>query len=589
MTAPDLPHRPLMEASYENSLMRRYLSKEVHESVVLDDMESDRGWRVAGIGELSYTAEIARTGRHSMQLRIPMRDEEYLRAHSRDGSLTCKQGGSVSATLKFDPPQDWTSLNRISLWVYVQPSAMHSYSFHISFNCEGSVPGPVTPLAVHFIQDLEPGRWNHVVWEIPDLQRDRVAAFSIGQLLRGHGPEEGGTATYNIDRIDLERVDSETYRGWRVAPGKIAFNHVGYRPSGPKVAFAGDTGTEEFELVAARNGETAARFPVKEITNERGRFQELDFSAFTEPGRYFLRCGDSASRPFEIAEELWYGTIEKALNSYYGLRCGFPVPGVHGVCHADLRGKRGDTLKVINGGWHDAGDLSQGSHRTGASLYGMLRTYAELRRRDLQPELRERLLEEAGWGLDWLLKTRFGSGYRITWVTGRIYTDNEIGTIDDTIAPARHTAFENFLFAAVAAYAHQVLAEADQDLATRSLAAAVEDYRATLDERSDWSDATRDEAAFGALAAVQLFRSTGEGHYAEEAAEFGRRLLQCQEQRFVDGIPIAGYFYRDALRERVVHDHHLSFEGSPLVALEALCEALPDHEHWMDWYGAALL
>jgi hypothetical protein len=578
-----------METPFEDSLMARYLSKEVHESVVLDDMETDRGWQVTGIGEMAYTAEFVRTGRRSLELRIPMRDEEHLAAHRKDGSLSIGQGGYAAATLPLDPPQDWSGMNRISLWVYVQPTCMHSYSFHIAFSCEGVERGPVTIPPAHFIQDLEPGRWNHVVWEIPEVQRDRVTSFSICQTLRGHGPEEGGVVVYNIDRIDLERVDCEPYRGWEPAPGRIALNHVGYHPTGPKLALTSGTGADEFEVVDARSGQAVARFPVQRMNNERGSFEMLDFGAFTAPGRYFLRCGESATRAFEIAEDVWFGTIDKVLNAYYGLRCGFPVPGVHGVCHGDLQGRRDDMLKVVNGGWHDAGDLSQGSHRTGASVYSMLRIYEELRARDLAPELRERLIEEAGWGLDWLLKTRFGDGYRITWALGRIYTDNEIGTVDDVVVPARHIAFENFLFAAVAAYAARVLADSDADRAAECLSAAQEDHAATLDARDDWSDATRDEAAFGALASVELYRATGREQYADEAARFGRLLVQCQEQTFVDGIPIAGYFYRDVRREQVVHDHHLSFEGAPLLALEALCDALPDHEEWVDWYGAALL
>ena len=390
MAAAEFPYRPLMEPVYEHSMMKRYLEKEVHESVVLDDMESDRGWRITeGRGDLSYTAEIARTGTRSMQLRIPMRDEEFLRANSVDGSLAAKHGGNVAALLSFATPQDWTAYNRISLWVYVHPGTMHSYSFNLDFRCEGYTHGPTAPLAVHFIQDLEPGRWNHVVWEIPDLPRDKVTGFCIANLLRGHGPEEGGVLTYNVDRIDLERVDGEKYEGWEVAPGRIAFHHVGYRPSGPKVALAGGTGAREFELVDAVSGRTVARYPVRRFSNRRGQFEELDFSAYTESGRYFLRCGQSISGPFNITEDLWYGTIEKVLNFYYGMRCGFPVPGVHGVCHADLRGRRDDVLKVVNGGWHDAGDLSQGSHRTGTSLYGMVRTYEELclrRARRMRPE-----------------------------------------------------------------------------------------------------------------------------------------------------------------------------------------------------------
>ncbi len=374
-----------------------------------------------------------------------------------------------------------------------------------------------------------------------------------------------------------------------MAPGRIAFHHAGYRPTDPKVALATGARAEEFELVEAASGKTAARLPVRPLTTPKGRFEELDFSSFTQLGRYFMRCGGAVSGAFDITEDLWCGTIEKVLNFYYAMRCGFPVAGVHGECHQDLRGRRGDTLKAINGGWHDAGDLSQGSHRTGASLYGMVRTYEELSRRGTHPELRERLLEEICWGLDWLLTTRFGDGHRITWFVAHVYTDNVIGTVDDTIADAHHIALENFLFCAVAAHAARVLAEVEPERAGAALDAAAGDYRATLKRREDWSDATRDEAAFGALAAVQLYRTTGLASYAADAAVFGRLLIECQEQGFVEGIPVAGYYYTDTSRGRIVHDHHLSFEGAPGVALEALCEALPDHEDWMDWYGAALL
>lgn len=589
MTESEFPHRPMMEPAYEDSMMKRYLAKEPRESVLLADMETDAGWRLTGNGEMSYTHERSLTGTRSMRVRIPMRNEDYLSQHSKDGSLKCKQGGNVAVILDFDPPRDWTDYNRISLWVYVHPAEMHSYACNIDFSCEGSTAGPTTPLPVHFVQDMEPGKWNHIVWEIPDLQRDRVTRFAFAQLLRGHCPEEGGTMVYDIDRVELQKVEPTKYRGWSVYRGSIAFHHVGYRPSGPKVAFAGDTGAEEFELVEAETGEPAARFPVKRISNPRGEFEVLDFGDFTEPGRYFLRCGEAASRPFDISEEVLYGTIKKTLNFYYGMRCGFAVPGVHGKCHLDLRGRHGGEMKTIDGGWHDAGDLSQGSHRTGASLYGMLRNYRELCRREVQPELRERLLEEIRWGLDWLLKTRFGDGYRVTWATARIYTDNEIGTLDDTIVKARHTPYENFLSVSVFALAHRALRDADPERAEKCLRAAVDDFRATIDARENWSELSRNEAGFGALAAVQLYRATGEEQYAEQAARFGRGLVECQRQSFADDVPMTGYFYRSNARQRVVHDHHLSFEGAPVVALEALCEAFPEHEDWMEWYGAALL
>ena len=60
-----------MEAAYEDSMMKRYLEKEVLEAVVLDDMETDRGWVHSGIGEDAGLRRMCRVGRPtSMPLSI---------------------------------------------------------------------------------------------------------------------------------------------------------------------------------------------------------------------------------------------------------------------------------------------------------------------------------------------------------------------------------------------------------------------------------------------------------------------------------------------------------------------------------------
>jgi hypothetical protein len=460
-TASSWPQRPLMEATFADSMEYRYLSKQVYESSVVDDMEADGSWSVSGIGTIAYTTQRAKDGKRSLRFRTSMRDEAYLKANRKEGSFAGGQGGNSSARLKLAQPQDWSRFNRISLWVYVHPTSMRTYSFTLGFSCAGAPTGALEPVPTHFVHDLKGGQWNHVVWEIPDYRRDQVAGFAISQTLRGHDPEDEGIVTYDFDQIEVQRVDAEPYEGWEVAPGRIAFQHVGYRPSEEKVAFMSGVSDTQFAVVDAQSDRSAASFPVTTVKNRRGQFQILDFTSFTKPGRYILRCGQVSSRPFAISDDLWYGTIEKALNFYYGQRCGFDVPGVHRACHQDWQGTHEGQTKIINGGWHDAGDLSQGSHRTGMAVYAMLQIYDQLRQRHVRPELQNRVLEEARWGLDWLLKTRFGKGYRITWALGRIYTDNQVGTIDDMVAPAQHVAYENFLFAAVAGYASRVLKDAD--------------------------------------------------------------------------------------------------------------------------------
>ena len=198
-------------------------------------------------------------------------------------------------------------------------------------------------MALHFVHDLQPGAWNHIVWEIPEFQRDQVSAFIISQPMIGLAyPDGDASVTYDFDQLQLELVDADHYEGWDVAPGCLAYQHVGYRPGAEKVALASDATAATFEVLDATSGQPVARFPVQQVENGRGRFQILDFSALTTPGRYQLRCGQHASQPFAIADDLWRGVIEKLLNFFYADRCGFAIPEIHAACHLDLFGQHGD-------------------------------------------------------------------------------------------------------------------------------------------------------------------------------------------------------------------------------------------------------
>jgi len=61
-------------------------------------------------------------------------------------------------------------------------------------------------------------------------------------------------------------------------------------------------------MLDAQSDRSAASFPVTTVKNRRGQFQILDFTSFTKPGGYILRCGQVSSRPFAISDDLWYGT-----------------------------------------------------------------------------------------------------------------------------------------------------------------------------------------------------------------------------------------------------------------------------------------
>ncbi|MBS0000066.1 MAG: glycoside hydrolase family 9 protein [Cyclobacteriaceae bacterium] len=572
-----------------NALMSAWEKKTVHQTRLIDDMEQPAGWQVTGIGEMSYITDRARDGGQSLRFRTSLRDEEHYRQNRSEwDSFNGTQGGRSFVELPFKEPQNWSDFNRISFWIYVHPADMPTYCIYLSFDCEGSIYNAAYPGKSHFVHDLKPGQWNHVMYEIHHLKRDKVTAFRINQMLTGHHPEEEGIVTYDIDQLEIQLVDGDQYEGWEVAPEKFAFNHAGYRPSEQKIAMVGEGAGGSFQLIG-RDGNAVFNGEVQVVRNEQGMFRMLDFSGYEGTGEFRLRTGNLESNPFPIEDQVWVQPLFKAVNFFFCQRCGYAVPGIHLECHKDWQGFYGETKKIINGGWHDAGDLSQGSWRTAMSAYAMMLNLENLEQAGIQAELAGRIREEIAWGLQYLLKTRFGDGYHMSFSVMRIYTDNEVGTIDDVVSPARNIPWENFLTAAVQCQAAVMLKNSHPELAEQSRIASLEDWQAAVDSMNSRDRADYREAAWGATSSIQLSRMTGDEKYIDQAIRFGRLLIQCQEQRFVDGIPITGYFYTSTERNHVIHNHHAAFEEAPLIALTMLCREFPGHEDWMQWYSAAAL
>jgi hypothetical protein len=573
----------------QNSLMSQWEKKNVLDSRLIDDMETETGWKGTGIGEMTYTTDRSKDGKKSLRFRTSLRDEEHYKKNRTEwDSFGGTQGGNASVQLLFAEPQDWSEYNRISFWVYVHPADMMTYCLYLHIENEGTVYNATTPRKDHFIQDLKPGEWNHVLFEIPHLQRDKITEFEINQMLIGHNPEEEGIVTYDIDKLELQKVNTDQYEGWNVAPGTVSFSNIGYRPGDKKVAMAGSGAGNVFQLVD-RSDNIVYSGDVRIIKNENGEFHQIDFSDFSVPGIYAIRTGNLESGRFPIDENIWLQPVFKAINFFFCEKCGYNVPGIHLECHKDWQGFKGDEKKIINGGWHDAGDLSQGSWRTAMATLAMMNNLENLQKRNDVTELADRIRNEIAWGLEWLLKTRFGDGYHMSFSVMRIYTDNKVGTIDDVVSPARNVPWENFLAAAVQCKAAGILEKSHPELAMKSRTAALEDWQAAFSSRSKWDKADYREASWGATSSLHLAKMTGDEKYRECAVMFGKLLVRCQEQLFIDGIPITGYFYENTDRERVIHNYHASFEEAPLIALSMLCRELPDHQNWIDWYSAAVL
>ena len=91
--------------------------------------------------------------------------------------------------------------------------------------------------------------WNHFFFEMPHLQRDKVIKFILTRELTGANPGEYGIATYDFDKLELQRVDADQYEGWTVAPEKFVFDHVGYRPADSKIALMGNNAGDNFQII----------------------------------------------------------------------------------------------------------------------------------------------------------------------------------------------------------------------------------------------------------------------------------------------------------------------------------------------------
>ncbi|MCO5051996.1 MAG: glycoside hydrolase family 9 protein [Verrucomicrobiae bacterium] len=218
----------------------------------------------------------------------------------------------------------------------------------------------------------------------------------------------------------------------------IRANQVGYFGGGAKsaIAFSRAPMPEDFTVVGASN-QVWFHGKTKPITNATwGQFSnhvELDFSKFYTPGQFVLKLGPAHSLPVRISGEPDYESVAHLLEFMRQQRCGFN-PWLNTNCHqADGRTVYGPltngTPIDATGGWHDAGDLLQYLLTSGNATAQMLLAYelspkhwysesyrANHARLHNDPVVHVNalglpgtngipdILDEARWGLDWMLK-----------------------------------------------------------------------------------------------------------------------------------------------------------------------------------------
>jgi glycosyl hydrolase family 9/cellulase-like Ig domain-containing protein len=581
--APAIP----LHAKDEDGAEFRWLQKPVLDSRLLDSMEDLATWSFAGLGGMTLTDAHVKDGHHSLRMRSTTNVAKVDSAGEWE---------DLVATRRF-PGEDWSHYNRISLWVYPDIIGAPAISCSLTLHNDGShkLPDQYNE-GRHESIILKNHVWNHVVWEIAPLDRDRVTALDFAYMLPKKIPDPGDQTILDIDQLELQTVIADHVEGWDVAPGKIAFSHS-YTPGSSKSAIASDLKAREFSVIDSQTGRIVLTKPVEPISTPLGNYQLLDFSAVRDPGNYVIEAGNTQTRPFRIGDDAWRDSIWKSINFMYSERCGTEIPGIHGRCHQDIYTIHDDKRIVVNGGYHDAGDLSATGNTPGM-VYALLSLAENLKRHDADPVLSDRLLEEARWGLNWVLKTRFGDGFRSTGQLVSYWTDGIMGDSDDRFGQAVNNPEWNFRVSGVEALAARVLKDTDPELAHRSLAIAEEDWNYAVEGLKTAPPlaevyGAQDELeriSFGVVASVELYLATHDDRYAQQAIVLGDQVLNSQERTLQPWmIPLTGFFYTGPKRENLFHRFHIGQEQEPIIALIRLCDAFPDHEKWMKWYSAVVL
>lgn len=149
-----------------------------------------------------------------------------------------------------------------------------------------------------------------------------------------------------------------------------------------------------------------------------------DFSALSTPGTYVATIGGMSSPSFPVATSAYNSLYRDALRTFYLIRCGVAIDDAetgiqHPACHTqDAILRDAGTALDLTGGWHNAGDYGKWVHEAAIST-SLLLWLAELNPGGVlqisagTPESNDGipdLLNEARWGLTWLLKMQQPDG-----------------------------------------------------------------------------------------------------------------------------------------------------------------------------------
>lgn len=564
-----------MKVDLNHSAETRWNNKKIEKEQIIYDCNTMDHAEFRGVGEFSYTNEMTFNQKQTMKIKTST-DIEDMRPRP-----------SSSIHISLDK-QNWNEFNRFSVWVYPKSIGFQNFYFHFSIIS--------TTDSVMHAPSLTPNEWNHISFEIPLLKREEVTKIMMGPLLMGCPPEALPEIEVYFSDVKIQKIAEDYVLGWDLED-RIAYSHPGYLVEYEKKALIQHIKTNHFSLVD-KDGQTVFERSIEWMNNEFGKFGVLDFTEFKMQGEYKVVVNNKETEYFLIHNNVYDSSIWKSIHFLKSLRCGDDIEGIHSTCHITHHTAHPDGRLVSdNGGWHDAGDVSQFEICTAEMAHALVDLSKSVK--DSDPTLYKRLLEEARWGLNWLLKTHFKDGYRALSVHYSVWRKNHLDGFDvldpsNTKFPkntAENGPFENFLAAASLAAGAKAFQELDSVFANWCLRTAQADFEFGLDGYKKgiytkrWGKGPEVQVV-GALllAASELFEVTKDNQYIHIAASYTKILSDSQQSTYPNwDRPLRGFFFEDPTHKTLFTFEHRGHEQTPITGLVRLAEVAPNHPDKHKW------
>lgn len=396
--------------------------------------------------------------------------------------------GTVHAKFILDR-ENWENFNCLTFYIKPDCDGSRIVNMNLEVKNEGDikVPDEYYREGTHVV-NLINHQWNRCSWEFGSMARDQITELDFSCRLNGKDTATGEEVKFLVKEVYLENTEApEPDKGWFCKKDGIAYSSSGYFRQGDKTAITAMPVTT-FKIIDQTNGKVALEGKSLISTYQGEEYRILDFSALEREGTYYIQAGEFKTGTFPVKEEVYEEALWKVLNFLFCERCGYPVPERHGLCHQDVVARYGDKILSFGGGWHDAGDMSQQLIHTAEVTQALLEMAEAVKKRadtapakgsngmDYSQLLYERLVEEALWGLEFVINSRFGDGYRATSAGLVRWTNGIIGDEDDENVRFHNHAFENLLCGGICAVAAGLLEESDRELSFKCLEIAKEDF-----------------------------------------------------------------------------------------------------------------